>query len=104
MREERVMGKPPTGRLGSEEHHRGTLEGGPSRSTWMSGGGGLRGYAATWAGGYGAMGVRLRHPGLSARSTRIQFLWLQKPCGEPPPEKQKQSLQREEKKEREGKG
>lgn len=50
----------------------------------------------------GPRGVRLRHKGLFARSTRIQFPWLQKPCGEHPPPKKKTSLQREEKKAKRG--
>ena len=38
-------------------------------------------------GATGPHGMRLRHRGLFAGSTRIQFPWLLKPCGEPSPRK-----------------
>lgn len=69
-----MTGKPPTGRLGLRPAS-------PGRAGRQA----LPGPREQ--GAMGPRGVRLRHRGLFARSTRIQFPWLQKPCGEPSPRK-----------------
>lgn len=53
-------------------------------------------------GATGPHGVRLRHKGLFARSTRIQFPWLQKPCGEHPPPEEKNIFAKGREKSKEG--